>query len=587
MRNASSNIPFRQYRRALRYVLPHWRGLVLVLVLGLFSTAVALTQPYISGMLIDRALLRHNMRALEEIAALLVLVSVVSFGLNVWSSYAYIRLSAESLFHMRLDVYRHLQKLSPRYFAQKKLGDIVSRINNDIGEVQRICADTMLSVVSNLFFLVGSMTVMLWLNWRMYLLSITVLPLGMLALRHYQSRLASRAKTLRERSSSLGSFLIESLLGMRLVVACRSEEREAEKFRQHNSRFLSALLSMQTASFLAAGIPATLLTLSIAALFLYGGSLVIHGALSIGKLVAFMAYHARLLSPAQNLLGIYTNLLTGGVALGRVFEIVDVPVEVREKPGAAAISSLRGGIVFNHVRFRYVDDVPVIDDASFHIPAGSLCAVVGPSGAGKSTIADLLMRLYDPQCGTISIDGHDLRDMRFEDLRREIAVVEQTPYLFAATVQENIAYGRQGATFDEIRSCATSAAIDDFIQSLPQGYSTLVGERGATLSAGERQRIALARALLRNPSILVMDEPTAALDPTSESAIAEAFSRVLRGRTAILITHRMSLVEIADYVIVLDSGGVLESGSPRALLSGNGFLSKQFQLARIPASVAP
>ncbi len=495
-------IPFAQYRRALAYVAPYWRGLAFVLVLGLFSTAVGLVQPYISRLLIDDALIPRNMHALGKIAAFMVAITVVGFLLNILSSYRYVRLSAECLFDMRLAVYRHLQRLSPRYFTKTKLGDIVSRINNDIGEVQRICSDTLLSVLSNVLFLAGSVAFMVWLNWRLFLVSVALLPLGVLALRRYQARLTTQTKTLRERSADLGSFLIETLLGMRLVVASGNEEREAQKFRGLNSGFVHSLLSMQLLSFLASALPGTVLTLSTAIVFLYGGKLVISGLLTTGQLVAFMAYHLRLLSPVQNLLSLYTNLLTGGVALGRVFEILDVPVEVEELPNARSLSEVRGDITFDRVRFRYSENVSVLENVSFHVPAGALCVIVGPSGAGKSTLADLLLRFHDPESGVISVDGHDLRELRLADLRREIALVEQSPHFFRATVQENIAYGKPGASLAEIRACARVAAIDEFIQSLPDGYATIIGERGLTISAGER---GLGDALPRRCSSLPHD----------------------------------------------------------------------------------
>jgi ATP-binding cassette subfamily B protein len=552
-------IPFAQYKRALAYVVPYWRGLLAVMLLGLFSTAVGLVQPYISRLLIDDALLRRNLHALTMIAIAMVVVTIVGFVLNIASSYYYIRLSAESLFDMRLAVYRHLQQLSPRYFTQKKLGDIVSRINNDIGEVQRVCSDTLLSVLSNLLFLVGSIAIMSWLNWRLMLASIALLPVGIFALRHYQGRLTVQTADLRQRSSDLGSFLIESLLGMRLIVASATEKFEAERFREYNSSFIRSLLSMQVLSFLASAMPSTVLTLSTAIVFLYGGKLVIAQQLTVGGLVAFMAYHLKLLSPVQNLLGIYTNLLTGGVSLGRVFEVMDVPVEVTEVADPVPLPWVRHAITFDKVRFQYGHDVAVLRDVSFTIPAGQMCAIVGASGAGKSTLADLLLRFHDVDSGSIAIDGQDIRELRLEDLRRQVAMVEQTPYFFRASIRENIAYGRPEATLEEIRNCAAAAAIDSFIQSLPNGYETILGERGLTLSVGERQRIALARALLRDPRILILDEPTSALDPAAEAAVTGELMNVLRGRTSILITHRMSLAELADMVVVIEDGCVQES----------------------------
>jgi ATP-binding cassette subfamily B protein len=571
-----------QYRRALSFVAPYWRSLAFVMLLSLLSTAIALAQPYISRLLIDDALLRRNLHNLGIIAGAMVVVTIAGFAVNIVSSYRYVRLSAECLFDMRLAVYRHLQSLSPRFLANRKIGDIVSRINNDIGEVQRICADTLLSVLSNILFLVGSLAVMASLNWRLFLASIALLPVSVIALRHYQARLTVETKTLRERSSDLGSFLIESLLAMRLIVATGNEHREAEEFRRRNGRFLDSLLSMQMMAFLASALPGAVLTVSTAIVFIYGGKLVIDNHLTIGGLVAFMAYHLRLLGPVQVMLGTYTNLLTGGVALGRVFEILDVPIEVRESRSAIACAHLRGQITFDSVRFRFSEDVPVLEDVSFQIDPGRICAIVGASGAGKSTIADLLLRFYDPDSGAISIDGRDLRNLRLRDLRKQVALVEQTPFLFHATIRENIAYGNPAATLDELRASARSAAIDDFIQTLPLGYDTVIGERGCTISAGERQRIALARALLRNPSILIMDEPTAALDPGSEAAIARALSQARHTRTVILITHRMSIVEIADQVFVLENGRVAETGAPRELLSAGTALTRQFRLVSLP-----
>ncbi len=545
-----------QYRRALAYIAPYWRKLVFVAAVSLVSTALGLVQPYISKLLIDEALLRRNMRALMFVAALMVAVTVLGFVFNILSSYRYVQVSATVLFDMRLAVYRRLQMLSPRFYARTRLGDIVSRINNDIAEVQRVSADTLLASLANLVFLAGSVAIMLWLNWRLFLLSIVLLPLSVVALRHYQRRLASHVRTLRERSADIGSFLIETLQGIRLIVTSGAEEHEVSRFRERNRRFIDALLHMQLTSYLAGAAPGAILTLSTAALFLYGGKLVIDGAMSIGTLVAIMAYHLRLLGPVQNLLGIHTNLVTGAVSLSRVFELLDSPVEVIERPDAAPVAEVRGAITFDDVTFRHDRDAPVLDGVSFEVPAGTICAIIGPSGVGKSTIADLILRLYDPDSGAVRLDGHDLRDLRFADLRRAITIVDQSPYLFHATIRENIGYARPEATQEEIEAAARAAAIHDFILTLPEGYDTPAGERGLTLSAGERQRIAIARALLRNPKVLVLDEPTAALDAVTEKSISATLAASMRGRTAIVITHRPSLLEIADQVIELEAGKI-------------------------------
>jgi ATP-binding cassette subfamily B protein len=543
-------ISFAGYRRALRFIVPYWPRLAVVLATGTAATGLGLLQPYISKLLIDEALTKRDARMLLIVSAAMFAATVLGFALNIFSSYHYVRVSAQVLFDMRIALYRHLQSLSPRFWTRMKMGDVVSRINNDIAEVQRVSADSLLSVLSNVVFLVGSAIIMWSLSPRLFLVSLAAVPLSVWALRHFQHTLAERVRAVRERSADIGSFLIETMLGMRLVVSSHAEAREVERFRSRNQSFLDALMRMQLTGFLAGGVPGTVLTLSTAAIFLYGGKLVIDGELTIGTLVAIMAYHLRLLSPVQNLMGLYTNLVSGGVSLTRVWELFDVAPEIVERPGAMALTHPRGDIEFDRVSFRH-GDLGVLDELSFRIPAGTICAILGPSGAGKSTVADLLLRFYDPDSGAVRLDGRDFRDLSLASLRSSVALLDQSPYLYQATVRENIAYGRPGATIAEIEAAARDAAIHERILALPDGYDSVIAERGQTLSAGERQRIALARAILADPKVLVLDEPTSALDEANERAIAETLVRVAAGRTAVIITHRSTLARIAHQVVTL------------------------------------
>lgn len=543
-------IPLDGYGRALRFILPYRARLIFVLLAGIAATGFGLLQPYISKLLIDDALLKRNIHMLIVVSGLMLGVTVLGFVLNILSSYQYVRVSASILFDMRLALYRHLQTLSPRFWARTKLGDVVSRINNDIAEVQRVSADSLLSVLSNVVFLIGSAGIMIALSPRLFLVSVAAVPASVWALRHYQHRLAARVRAVRERSSDIGSFLLETLLGIRLVVSARAESREVERFRERNQSFLDALMRMQLMSFLSGAVPGTILTLSTAAIFLYGGKLVIDGALTTGSLVALMSYHLRLLSPVQNLMSLYGNLVSGGVSLSRVWELFDTRAEIIDRPGARSLANVRGEIEFDRVSFGYGADV-VLEEVSFRAAPGTICAILGPSGAGKSTLADLLVRFYDPDAGAIRIDGRDLRDLALRDVRHAIMLVDQAPYLFHASVRENIAYARPEASDAEIADAARAASIHQRILSLPEGYDTVIAERGQTLSAGERQRVALARALLADPKVLVLDEPTSALDEANELAIAETLVRAAAGRTAILITHRASLARIAHQTVIL------------------------------------
>ena len=564
------------YRRALGFVTPYLRRLGLVLAVSIAATLLGLSQPYFLKFLIDDALLSRNVVMLIQISAALFGVSVVSLLLNALSSYRYVQVSAQALFDMRLAVFHHLQRLSPRFYARTAMGDILSRLNNDVSEIQRVATDTLLSIVTNVILLVGTVTLLLLLQPWLFLLSIALLPPSIWVLRYYRTRVSEKNRKLRESSAAIGSFLVEAFLGMRQTVASRQEEHAASSFRKKNDRFIERLLDLQITNYMASGIPGMFLSLSTLAVFVAGGFLVVQGRFTMGSFVAFTAYQARLLSPIQNLMGLYLNLQAARASLERVFFLLDHEPEVVERADATALDQARGDITFSSVVLSYDREGPVLDGIDFHVPAGSVYALVGPSGVGKSTVADLLLRRIDPDAGAVSLDGHDLQELTLGSLRGHISVVEQDTFLWNASVAENIRYGNARATDDEVENAARTAMLHDFIAGLPDGYETQVGERGLQLSSGQRQRISIARTVLVQPKVLVLDEATSALDGEAEQGLIEALSDTMRGCTTLILSHRLSLVSVAEHVLVLDRGKIVEEGSVQELLTRDGAFRKLF-----------
>jgi ATP-binding cassette subfamily B protein len=566
----------RDLRRALAYVTPHWRRLALVLVLSLTGTALSLYLPYLSKSLVDRALLGRDAAALVRIVLIFSGITIASFILNVVSGLRYTRVSADILFEMRLDLYRHLQRLSPRFYAHMPLGQIVSRINSDIGEIQRVAAEVALAWVGNVLFLAGSTGMLLYLDARLFLLSIAVLPAAIWALVRYRRQLEGAVAVVRDRSAGIGTFLIETLQGMRLVVGSNAQGREVDRFRERNDAFIGSLMNMQRLTYFSGGLPGLFLAAGTAAIFLYGGSRVIEGTLTMGTLVAFIAYQMRLLGPVQALMALYASIATARVSLRRVQEILDAPVDVLEAAQPIALPRAHGHLAFDDISFTFGRGSPVLERFGLEVHAGEVVALVGSSGGGKSTIADLLVRQLDPDAGRVMLDGQDVRMLRLADVRRHVVVVDQDPFILNASVGENIRYARPDASEAEITDAARAAGLADLIERLPQGFATNVGERGRALSAGERQRIAIARAFLADAAVLVLDEATGALDPATEAQVVAGYQAVMRGRTTLVITHRLELARLADRVVVLEEGRAVEQGSADELLARGGAFARLF-----------
>jgi ATP-binding cassette, subfamily B, bacterial len=553
-------------RRALSYVTPHWRRLLLVLGLSLISTVLSLYIPLLSRQLIDGALIGGNSRLLVRIIGQFAALTLGSFALNVVSGLVYTRASAEILFEMRLGLFRQLQRLSPRFYADMPVGQIATRLNADIGEIQRVAAEIALAWVGNVIFLIGTVVILYRLDRVLFAASLAVLPLAVWALVRYRSRLEDAVTGVRDRSADVGSFLIETLLGMKVIVGFNAQDREAKRFRDRNDAFIDALMSMRRLTYLSGGVPGLLLSAGSAVVFIVGGMRVIDHTITIGTLVAFIAFQMRLVWPIQALMGLYASLASARVSLRRVNEILDAPLDVVEAPDAVPLPAARGHIALDDVTFGFGRGVAVLDHVSLEVRAGERLAIVGRSGEGKSTIADLLVRQLDPATGRVLLDGIDVRRARLADVRRNVLVVDQEPFVFNATIAENIRYARPDASDADVLSAADAAGLTALVDRLPQGIETSAGERGRALSAGERQRLAIARAFLADPAVLVLDEATGSLDPVTESQVAAGYEAVMRGRTTIIITHRLELARRADRVVVLERGRIAEHGTASELL---------------------
>ena len=562
-----------------RYVLPYWRRLLIVLVISLISTSISLWLPYLTKILVDDALVARNAQALRQVVALFLLSGGLGFVLNVVSGLVYTRVSADILFDMRRDLYEHLQRLSPRFYASARIGDIISRINNDIGEIQRVAAETALAWFGNILFLAGSAGILAWLDWKLFLVGIAALPPAAWALGRYRRRLEAQTADVRTRSADIGTFLIDTLQGMRTVVTSAAEQREVQRFSRLNDAFVATLMGLQRTHYIAGGIPSLLVSAGVAAVFAYGGWRVVEGTMSLGTLAAFMAYQARIVAPVQALMGLYSALATARVSWRRVTELLDTKPEVVSAPDARPVTAVRGDVEFDGVTLAHPRGGLLLDDVSFRVPAGSVFAIVGPSGGGKSTIADVLVRLLDPDAGVVRLDGQDLRTLALPDLRRRVQSVEQAPVLFHASIDENLRYVNPQATEEEVQRALEDAGLTAFVARLPEGLRTIVGDRGLAVSAGERQRLALARAFLMQPAVLVLDEPSSALDPIAERQIIDGMRRVMHGRTTILISHRLDLVRAADFAIVLDGARVAQRGTPAELEARAGEFASLFGAA--------
>ena len=540
------------------FVRPHAARLSAVLFLSFLATALSLAQPYITRYLIDDGLLGGSMRVILLLCGVLLAAAIVSTllsGLNRWH---YVDLSARVLFALRETVFGHLQRLSPAWYARARGGDVLQRLDGDVAEIQRFAIDAFLSLVNGVIALAGTLVLMALLSWKLSLLALVIIPAQLLFLRYMRPRIEERTRTVRERASDLTSFVMESLGAMKLIQAVGGEARQSQALGGLHEDYRGDLLRQQMTGFVTTAVPGLLTTLSTAIVFAIGGWMVIEGELTLGALIAFSIYMARASGPVQTLLGLYVATRRARVSLDRVMAIMNEPpaVGAPAKPRPLPVGA-GGNIVLDGVSFAYEGGRgPVLSNLCAEFPAGRKVGLVGASGAGKSTLIDLLHRHYDPDEGRILLDGIDLSELDPIELRRRIAVVAQDTVLLSGSIAENIRYAAPWADEAAVLEAANSAQVNEFADTLPDGYATNVGARGTALSGGQRQRIAIARAILQDPLVLILDEATSAVDRETESSIGAAIDRLFPNRTRIVISHRAETLAGADPIFDMQGGNL-------------------------------
>ncbi|MBV9709993.1 MAG: ABC transporter ATP-binding protein [Ktedonobacteraceae bacterium] len=552
------------------YIARYRFQVVLSIVLMLIFTGLNLANPYLIGVAIDSFISRHDMSGLAIISGILLLVNIAMWQAQYWQIWTMSWTGQQILYHVSSDMYAHLQKLSLGFYDRTQIGRVMSRLQSDIDVLESMLSSGLLAMLSSVVALFGIIGTMLVLNAGLALLSFTVLPV-MIGIAIFWQRHAQRSFRLtRAAISMVNATLQENISGMRVIQSLVRENRNSEEFEGLNAYNRDTNLEASRIAALILPLVEVVAAVAIALIVIFGGMQVARGALQIGILVSFTLYINRFFDPIRDLSQQYTQLQRSGVAAERISQILHVPVEIQDRPGALELPQIQGNVEFRNVVFGYMRDHPVLRGLNLTVEAGQTVAIVGPTGAGKSTIISLLTRFYDIQDGAILIDGYDIRDVTQRSLRSQVGVVPQDPFLFTGTIRDNIRYGRLNATDEEIIAAAQAVGAHDLIMQLPDGYDTSIRERGRNLSVGQRQLISFSRALLADPRILILDEATANIDTFTELLVQQGLRRLLSGRTAFIIAHRLSTIKHADCIIVLQSGHIIEQGTHEELLQRKG-----------------
>ena len=569
------------FSRFLPFLKPYLSRMVLagLLVMGVAAINLALLR--LAGTLWDIITVQHDQSRMTDLIAVFLGLVVLQGLCSMGHSYLTAWISQRIVADFRRHLFAHLHTLSVSFFARRRTGELLSRLMSDVTVIQSVVTETPIDSAKQLVTFVGGITFLLTMNWRLCLLILVLLPLLVLVAKFFGRRLKSLSTSIQDQTAALSTLIEEVISGIRIVKSFVQTQREETRFAAQVEQTLA--LTMQRAGVMAVFIPViSLLTFSAAAAVLwYGGRQVIDGSVSPGDLFAFVLFAGILIGPFSSAARVFAQIREAQGATQRVFEILDTRSEVSDSPAATSLSTVSGHIRAEHVNFAYDPRQPVLTDVSFEAKPGELVAIVGPTGAGKTTVMNLLHRFYDPTEGHISVDGQDLHQVTMDSWYRQIALVPQETILFGGTILDNIRYGDREATQEEVVAASRSAHAHDFIMSFPDQYQTIVGEKGINMSGGQRQRIAIARAIVKNPRILLLDEATSALDSESERLVQEALEQLMKGRTTFVIAHRLTTIQRADRILVLNKGRLVETGTHAELMDRKGLYQYLYTLRLI------
>ncbi len=568
----------KNYKRLLKYIRPYVKQLCFAIVCIVMAAAANLYLPWIIKDMVDKVLTDKDMGMLNIICLGIVVVFILRGIFYYGQSYLVSYIGQKVIIDVREVMFRKFQRMPMAYFDKHQTGETMSYITNDVAAIQSALVDNLIEMVTEGSILIGSLVMMIVLDWKLSLLTLVIIPLVGQAMKIFGRKIKRNGTVIQERMADITSLLQESISSIRVVKSFVRQKYETDRFcRQNELNFQAAMKNVQLTSLLTPSVE-FLAAISVAVILWFGGYEVINGVLTAGALIAFLTYAVNLANPVKRLSRVYGNLQRAMAAVDRVFAVIDLPETIKDKDDAIALPPVQGHVVVNHVDFAYKPGVPALVDMNVEAQPGQMIAFVGPSGAGKSTIANLIPRFYDVTGGSITIDGHDIRDVTLDSLRGQIGIVPQETMLFSTTIRENIRYGRLDATDEEVVAAAQAANADVFIRELPQGYDTQVGERGMNLSGGQRQRMAIARAILKNPRVLILDEATSALDTESEKIVQAALDQLMVGRTSFVIAHRLSTIFNADQIYVIDHGHIQEHGTHEELLAKGGLYSTLYNI---------